>query len=71
FFNLGGNSLLAISVFSKIESAFKVKMSLRVFFDSPIIKDLAETMEITQQKIVDNKPDKKENISSKIIKGQI
>jgi len=71
FFNLGGNSLLAISVFSKIESAFKVKMSLRVFFDSPIIKDLAETMEITQQKITDNKPDKKENVFSKIIKGQI
>jgi len=46
-------------------------MSLRVFFDSPIIKDLAETMEITQQKITDNKPDKKENVFSKIIKGQI
>jgi amino acid adenylation domain-containing protein len=71
FFNLGGNSLLAISVFSKIESAFKVKLSLRIFFDSPRIKDLAETIEITKRKLVDYEPDKKDRILSKIVKGEI
>jgi amino acid adenylation domain-containing protein len=71
FFEVGGNSLLAISVFSKIESVFNIKLALRVFFDSPRIKDLAETIEITKQKMVDNKPDRKDKIHSKIVKGEI
>lgn len=62
---------MAISVFSKIESAFKVKLSLRVFFDSPRIKDLAETIEITKLKLLDYEPDKKDRILSKIVKGEI
>ena len=47
FFDIGGNSLLAISVFSKIESAFNIKLSLRIFFDGPRIKDLAEVVDFT------------------------
>jgi hypothetical protein len=46
FFDVGGNSLMAISVFSKIGSAFNLDLGLRVFFDSPRIKDLAEVIEI-------------------------
>ena len=46
FFDIGGNSLMAISVFSKIESAFSVNLKLRVFFDSPRISDLARAIEI-------------------------
>ena len=46
FFEVGGNSLLAISVFSKIQSAFNQEMPLRIFFDSPRIKDLAETIDL-------------------------
>ena len=46
FFDIGGDSILAVTVFSKIEEAFNLKMNLRVFFDKPVIKDLAETMEI-------------------------
>jgi amino acid adenylation domain-containing protein len=46
FFTVGGNSLLAINVYSKIESAFNVRLGLRVFFDSPRIKDLAEAIYI-------------------------
>lgn len=71
FFEIGGNSLLAISVFSKIESAFKLNLSLRIFFDSPRIKDLAEIIDIAKQKIFDNKPDLTKKDHPKIIKGQI
>ncbi len=45
FFDIGGNSLMAISVFSKIESAFNVNLKLRIFFDSPRIDDLARAIE--------------------------
>ena len=71
FFNLGGNSLLAISVFSKIESAFEIKLNLRVFFDSPRIRDLGETIKNSKQKMVNSNPDKKNKKNSKIIKGKI
>jgi amino acid adenylation domain-containing protein len=62
FFEIGGNSLLAISVFLKIKSAFNVELDLKVFFASPRILDLGEVIEITKQKMVDNKPDEFSNI---------
>ena len=71
FFDAGGNSLLAISVFSKMETALGSKLDLRTFFDSPRIRDLAENFDIEKQKNVDNKSFKKENVFSKIIKGEI
>ena len=71
FFETGGNSLLAISVFSKMESALNIKLNLRIFFDSPRIKDLAESFDIEKQKADDNKSYKKEVVFSKIIKGEI
>ena len=46
FFDIGGNSLMAISVFSKIGAAFDIDLGLRFFFDSPKIKDLAELIDI-------------------------
>jgi acyl carrier protein len=45
FFEIGGDSLLAITVMSKIKTAFKVDLSLRLFIDSPRIKDLAEAVD--------------------------
>jgi len=45
FFEIGGDSLLAITVVSKIKSAFKVNLSLRVFLDSPNIRDLAKKVD--------------------------
>jgi len=71
FFDIGGDSLLALSVLSKIESALKVKLKLRVFFDSPRLKDLGEAIEIRMQKMVDIKKVKKYKTDSKIIKGEI
>ena len=37
FFNIGGNSLLAILVAEKIEKEFGTSLNLRVFFDGPTI----------------------------------
>jgi len=72
FFNIGGNSLLAISVFSKITSAFNIELSLRVFFDSPRIIDLAETIDIINHQPVEQKSaDNKEKRDFKIIEGEI
>jgi acyl carrier protein len=70
FFEIGGNSLLAISVFARIESAFNVELGLRVFFDSPRIKDLAELIDITRQK-GEKKSSGMTNINARIIEGEI
>ena len=72
FFEVGGNSLMAISVMSKIKSAFNVELKLRHFFDSPRIKDLAEIIKV--ELMISEKPDalqKKVNKELKIIKGEL
>lgn len=68
FFDIGGNSLLAISVFSKIESAFGIDIGLRLFFDSPRIKDLSEVIDINigEKYVPVSKPS-----DSQIISGEI
>jgi acyl carrier protein len=72
FFEIGGNSLLAIFVFSKIKSSFDIELSLRVFFDSPRIKDLAEAIDILKYKSDWKKPfDKNEGPDLKIVEGEI
>ena len=72
FFDIGGNSLLAISVFSKIETAFNVDLGLRIFFDSPRIKDLAETIDILKKREAEQKSIKKTKVEgARIINGEI
>ena len=72
FFEIGGNSLIAIYVQSRMEAAFKVKVGLRNFFDSPRIRDLAEAVDILSAKSLDGKSPLENNKSdSKIIKGEI
>jgi acyl carrier protein len=46
FFDIGGNSLLAISIISKVEAEFNIELNLRLFFDGPNIKDLSENVEV-------------------------
>ena len=72
FFEIGGNSLLSISVMSKIESVFNIELGLRVFFDSPRIKDLAEAIDIFNNGKVNVKSYKqlKDN-NIQIISGEI
>ena len=69
FFEIGGNSLLSIAVFSKIESAFNFKLGLRTFFDGPCVKDLAEAIDYSLHKTSDIKP--ASDTSKVIIKGEI
>jgi hypothetical protein len=69
FFELGGNSLLAITVFSNMESVFNLQLSLRTFFDGPCIKDLAEVVDYTLDKSLDNITDSE--INTVIINGEI
>ncbi len=45
FFDAGGHSLLATQLLSRIRSNFAVELTLREFFLSPVLKDLAETIE--------------------------
>lgn len=71
FFDIGGNSLMAISLFSKIESAFNVELGLRVFFNSPRIKSLAEVIDLTLHKPETAEPAKETPSKSIIIKGEL
>jgi amino acid adenylation domain-containing protein len=72
FFSIGGNSLMAISIFSKIQSVLNVSLNLRIFFDSPRIKDIAEFIDMTKRKssqnVQDNGDDKQK---PNIVKGEI
>lgn len=72
FFEIGGNSLNAIAIMSKIESAFNICIGLRVFFDSPRINDLAEIVDILKQKLAEGELTKRTlGVKTKIVKGEI
>lgn len=45
FFDIGGSSLLAASVLSRLESLFKINLRLKTFFNNPRLKDLAEVID--------------------------
>ncbi len=70
FFDIGGNSLMAVSVLSRIEATFNIALGLRVFFDSPRIKDLAEAVDLKTMKEKSDTVVSMEN-KSKIITGEI
>src|SRR6202035_6054305 len=41
YFDLGGDSVLAVHLFAEIEKVFKVKLPLATLFDAPTIQELA------------------------------
>jgi amino acid adenylation domain-containing protein len=45
FFDLGGNSLVATQVVSRIRHAFKIELSVRALFENPTVNELAATVE--------------------------
>lgn len=71
FFEIGGTSLIAISVFSEMLSAFKVDLGLKVFFNSPRIIDLAEEIDIARQKTVGEKDVISVKTDSKIVEREL
>jgi aspartate racemase len=50
FFNLGGDSLIAIRLFSQIESTFGKRLPLAILFKAPTIGQLADLLVETQLK---------------------
>ncbi|MDN9009505.1 non-ribosomal peptide synthetase [Brevibacillus laterosporus] len=50
FFENGGHSLKATTVISRINKELQVDISLREFFDRPIVKDLAQLVESSGKK---------------------
>jgi acyl carrier protein len=47
FFDLGGHSLAATRIISRIVKTFSVDLSVRALFDSPTVAEMAEAMAIT------------------------
>ena len=56
FFELGGHSLLATQVISRVQEAFAVEFLLHNFFETPILRDLADILEETRLAGCDMKP---------------
>ena len=45
YFDLGGDSILAVQLFIRIEQEFNVKLPLATLFDAPTIRELAEVLQ--------------------------
>jgi acyl carrier protein len=44
FFDLGGNSLMAIKLFSQIEKIFQINLPISAIFQAPTIEELAKIL---------------------------
>jgi acyl carrier protein len=49
FFTLGGHSLIATRLLSRLRDAFRVELPLRAIFDHPTIAELARAVEEAQE----------------------
>jgi acyl carrier protein/NAD(P)-dependent dehydrogenase (short-subunit alcohol dehydrogenase family) len=53
FFELGGNSLIAIQLVSQIRKIFQVELALNRLFESPTVEGLARAVEESRQKAIE------------------
>ena len=44
FFDLGGDSLAATRIISRVVQAFALELSVKTFFDSPTVAEMAEVI---------------------------
>ena len=44
YFDLGGDSVLAVHLFAQIEKSFKIKLPLATLFEAPTIRELAQVL---------------------------
>ncbi len=49
FFDLGGHSLMATQIVSRIREKFRVELAMRMLFEKPTISGLAQAIEAAQQ----------------------
>jgi amino acid adenylation domain-containing protein/non-ribosomal peptide synthase protein (TIGR01720 family) len=55
FFQLGGDSILATQLISRIREVMRVELSFRSFFDTPTIVGMARSIEVARQTMADLK----------------
>ncbi|MCB1057471.1 MAG: hypothetical protein KDD11_18380, partial [Acidobacteria bacterium] len=48
YFDLGGNSLMATQLVSRLRGAFRVELALQSFFDGATVADVAESIEVAR-----------------------
>ncbi len=54
FFDLGGHSLRAARFVNQIEKEFKIKVSLKIIFQHPVVKEIAYILSQEHAKVADN-----------------